>query len=119
MANHDESARPDVLVRGGISNPAHLLEQAQECLALKGFAAVSAWGLPGDSVVNAAERMPGRNPKIRVIHRSKLKEAGYELQNRQDGHTSIMLPSLTIEACEALAEIFDPPIARPRRDPGQ
>ena len=108
-----DDAHRDWMVRGGLGRPRDLLESAIECFERHGYHAVSAWGLPGDEIDDAAARLPAPYGKVRPVRRRTLTEAGYALRTRQDGHVSIMLPDPTLDACEELSALLEPPIANP------
>jgi hypothetical protein len=113
VADEAKEPAPDLLVRGGEMKPEHLLEAAERCYELEGFYGVSVWGLPGDTLEEAAKRMTA---PYRVVRHARRVQVGaqYEINTRQDGHNSVIFPAPpTLESCGELADLFDGPIPNP------
>jgi hypothetical protein len=104
----DEVETNDWLIRGGMGLPDALLKSAEDALEEDGIIAISLWGLPGDTIEDASRRLPAPYGKIRPVRRSTLLEAGYSLVDRPDGHTDVILPTLTLEACSDVAALLEP-----------
>jgi hypothetical protein len=94
--------------------PPDLADSAEDCFLENGYYGISTWGLPGDTIQQAAARLPAPFGQIRAARRKDLEAAGYELRGRPDGHCSIvMYDGSAIADCEALAALFLPPIPNP------
>jgi hypothetical protein len=113
VADEPTEPAPDLLVRGGEMKPGHLLEAAERCYAQYDFYGVSAWGLPGDTILDAARRLTAPYRVVRQAPRARI-SAQYEINTRQDGHNSLIFPSRpNVEDCQNLANLFDEPIPNP------
>ena len=107
------------LVRGGpMSSMDDLVMAAQDCHDDPdyGYYGISTWGLPGDTIEQAAARLPGSWAVIRPVPRKDLMAAGYRLVTARNGHCSVVMDDEpTIADCQSLAALFMPAIRNPAR----